>query len=80
MHEVISHFYFTNNIAESLHNKLSLYLPNKKVTNSNFILSIGNVILNYEIEKEKIIRKDYVTKSLLEIATNTNKNKYEWIT
>ena len=43
-------------LQKSLHNKLNLYLLNKKITNSNFILSIGNVILNYEIEKEKIIR------------------------
>ena len=43
-------------LKKSLHNKLNLYLPNKKITNSNVILSIGNVILNYEIEKEKIIR------------------------
>ena len=35
--EIISHFYFTNNIAESLHNKLNLYLPNKKIANGNFI-------------------------------------------
>ena len=50
------YIFFTNNIAESLNNKSYLYLPNKKITNSNVILSIGNVILNYEIEKEKIIR------------------------
>ena len=78
--EIISHFYFTNNIAESLHNKLNLYLPNKKITNSNFILSIRNVILNYEIIKDNILRKDYVTKTLLEYVKDIKKNDYEWLT
>lgn len=56
-----------------MNNKSYLYLPNKKITNNNFILSIGNVILNYKIEKETIIRQDYVTKTLIEYSKNIKK-------
>ena len=31
LYEADLYFYATNNIAESLHNKISLYLPNKKI-------------------------------------------------
>ena len=62
LNEGIQHFYSTNNIEESVHNKLSLYIPNKKVTNFNFIISLRNVISNYETLKENIKRHDYITK------------------
>ena len=45
-----------------------LYIPNKKVSNINFIMSISNVINNYEIKKQEHIRKDYITKTLIIIA------------
>ena len=44
LHLITSHFYSTNNIAESLHNKLALYIPNKKISYYIFIISINNVI------------------------------------
>ena len=47
---LISHFYVTNNIAESLHSKFKLYFPNKKCTNVNFIIALKNVIKNTEIK------------------------------
>ena len=74
-----SHFYSTNNIAEALHNKLALYIPNKKVSNINFITSINNVINKYEIKKEEQIRKDYITKTLIIIANKLKYGKYKWI-
>ena len=45
------HFFVTNNIAETLHHKMNLYLPNKKINNHNFIISLRNVIRNYETLK-----------------------------
>ena len=62
-----------------MHNKLVLYIPNKKVSNINFIMSINNVINNYEIKKEEQIRKDYITKSLIIIANQLKYHKYKWI-
>ena len=65
LNEGIHHFYITNNIEESLHNKLNIYIPNKKVNNHNFIISLKNIICNYETPKDKIAPHDYVTKSLI---------------
>ena len=62
-----------------MHNKLNLYIPNKKINNHSFIISIRNVIENYEIKKEKIIRHDYVTKSLIQYAKSIKKNRYNWL-
>ena len=77
--EGIEHFYASNNIEESLHNKLNMYIPNKRVTNHNFIISLKNVISNYETPKEKITRHDYITKSLVYYSKTIKKNKYKWL-
>ena len=54
-----------NNIEESLHNKIYLYLSNKKVKNHNFVISLKNVISNYEILKENLSRHDFFAKDLI---------------
>ena len=78
--EIINNQIFvTNNIAESLHNKINLYLPNKKITNTNFIYAIRNIFINYELKKETIRRKDYITRSLIKIANQIDYNNYIWI-
>ena len=79
LNEGIQHFYDTNNIEESLHNKLNIYIPNKKVNNHNFIISLKNAISNYETPKEKITRHDYVTKSLIYCSKTIKKNQYKWL-
>ena len=79
LNEVRPHFFSTNNIAEALHSKLSFYLPTKKITNTNFILSIRNIINNYETKKDKIIRKDYCTRVLIEYAKKVKYKKYVWL-
>ena len=72
-------FFATNNIAESLHSKLKLYLPYKRTSNINFIISMRNIINNSEIKKNDLIRKDYVTKTLISYANNINNKKYKWL-
>ena len=72
-------FFATNNIAESLHSKLKLYLPYKRTSNINFIISMKNIINNSEIKKNDLIRKDYVTKTLISYANNINNKKYKWL-
>ena len=79
MESINKQIFVTNNIAESLHNKINLYLPNKKITNSNFIFAIRNIFINYELKKENIRRKDYVTRSLIKIANQIYYNNYSWI-
>ena len=63
-------------MEESLHNKLDLYIPNKKITNYNFITSLKNKIENYQTLKENILRHDYVTKALIYYSKTTKKNEY----
>ena len=60
LNEDIQHFYAANNIEESLHNKLNIYIPTKKITYHNFIISLNNVIFNYETPKVNITRHDYI--------------------
>ena len=47
---------------------MNQYLPNNKISNTNFILSIRNIISNYELKKDNVIRKDYVTCTLIEYS------------
>ena len=63
-------------MEESLHNKLGLYIPNKKITNYNFITSLKNIIENYQTLKENILRYDYVTKALIYYSKTAKKNEY----
>ena len=58
---------------------MNLYLPTNKNTNTNFIISLRNVIINYETKKEKIIRKDFVTRALIEYSKKIKNNKFEWL-
>ena len=37
MESINKQIFVTNNIAESLHSKLKLYMPNKKITNIIFL-------------------------------------------
>ena len=78
--DITQHFFATNNIAENLHSKLNLYLIAKKKTVNNFIFSIRNVLINYESKRDQIVRKDYVTKTLLNYSRSIKYNKYRWIT
>ena len=47
--------------------------------NTNFIHAVRNVILNYELKKDSIIRKDYVSKALLKFVKEIDYNNYKWI-
>lgn len=78
--ETLSHFFATNNVAESLHSKMNQYLPNNKNSNTNFIISIRNIISNYELKKENIIRKVYVTRTLIEYSKTLMNNNFTWLT
>ena len=35
--------------------------------------------MNYELKKESIVRKDYVTKTLLKYVEEIDYNNYKWI-
>ena len=85
--EIINHFknlkddrfveklYTTNNICESLNSKINFYLPKKTINNKAFIESLTKVLLNSATTKAETIRKDFVTKSLLNLIRDLDLNK-----
>ncbi len=38
-----------------------------------------NVLINYEIKKSNIIRKDYITKKLVNYTKDIKKNQCQWL-
>ena len=74
--KILPHFYATNNIEESLHSKINNYLPSRKISCNNFILSLRNIIQYNEIKKNDIPRKDYITKTLVNYADTIKDNKF----
>jgi len=40
---------------------------------------VRNVLINYEIKKSNIIRKDYITKKLVNYTKDIKKNQYQWL-
>ena len=63
--EVLNHFFVTNNIAESFHSKLNYYIPKRRITSIDFLKIIKNII---EINN-KIVRKDFITRTLISLAS-----------
>lgn len=58
--KIIIHFYATNNVAESIHAKLSKCLPKNKISNNDFIICMKNILNINEVKLNKISRKDYI--------------------
>ena len=54
-------------------------MPYKRTSNINFIISLRNIINNSEIKKNDLIRKDYVTKALIDYANQIKNNEYKWL-
>ena len=74
------YFYTTNNIAESLHAKISSYIPKHKISNKDFLYCIKNILNLNEIKINKIKRKDFITRSLIKISLDMDNDNFNWIT
>ena len=76
----LDRFYFTNNVAESIHHKLNLCLQKRKTTCLDFIESIRNCFTNDETKIGAIERYDIKSRTLISIihCENLNKN-FRWI-
>ena len=60
-------FFCYKNIVKSLHSKINKSISTyKKLTNTNFIIAIRNILYDNEIKKNEIERKDFITKTLIE--------------
>ena len=73
--------YTTNNISESLNAGVSLCLPGGPTDNCNFVDSLSNVLCNQLNDNNNhIYRKDYKTKSLLNLIEERDfNNNLEWV-
>ena len=71
----MKYLFITNNIIESLHSKISNYLPKGKTTSKGFILAIKNIIKDSELVKNEIKRHDYKTQTLIKLANGYNKKE-----
>ena len=77
---IMNHFYITNNIAESFHAKLNYYIPKRKITGNDFLVALQSILNFNEIKNNKIIRKDFVTRTLIKIALSISDSNFNWIT
>lgn len=72
--------YFTNNIVENINSKINYYLPKKITNNVDFVNSISKIIINSKFNKNEVIRKDYITRSIISIIKKFKLNETpRWI-
>ena len=64
----LDRFYFTNNVAESIHHKLNLCLQKRKTTCLDFIESVRNCFTNDETKIGAIERYDIKSRTLISIT------------
>ena len=67
--------YFTNNVAESIHKKLDYYLPKRKIIPFDFIESVRNCFINFDIKNTEIERYDIKTKTIISIINGEKLNE-----
>ena len=78
--EALNKIYFTNNIAESIHSKINYFLPRHISTEYNFINTLNNVLISNHINNSNIIRKDFKSRSLINLIKNESINqKFQWL-
>ena len=80
INKYLERLYITNNISESLHGKISFYLPKHSATALNFIDAIKKVLLDDKIKIENIKRYDIKTRAIILIIDELNlNNEFKWI-
>ena len=67
--------YLTNNICESIHAKISKFLPKGPVTKLAFRETINSIINDYSYKIHKCIRRDYITRTLIVLVEKYDLNK-----
>lgn len=77
--KILTHFYATNNVAESIHAKISKYLPTNKINNNDFLYCIKNILIINKIKLNKIKSKDYIARYLRKISLNIKNENFNWI-
>lgn len=71
--------FFTNNICETILNKIANHLPNSRMTKNNFKDTIKYILNTYSFKKNKFVRKDYITRTLIIIEKFNINNEPKFI-
>ena len=66
--------FFTNNICETIHNKIVNHLPGSRTSKNNFKDTIKYIWNTYSFKKNQFVRKDYITRILIIIIEKFNIN------
>ena len=77
--KILTHFYSINNVAASIHPKISKYLPKNKISNNDFVYCIKNILKINEVKLNKIISKDYIIGCLRKISIDIKDENFKWI-
>ena len=62
-----------------MHSKINHYLPKGRITPLLFLNAMKNILMSSEIKLSKIIRKDFISQTLSDIALKINKKDFKWI-
>ena len=59
---------------------MNYYLPKRKITSNDFLKLIKSILNFNEIKNNKIVRKDFITRTLIKLASNIKSEKnFIWI-
>ena len=67
--------YFTNNVCESIHGQIAKYIQNRNVSKSLFKDTIIYILNKRFLNFSKIVRRDFVTRSLIILIEKQNLNE-----
>ena len=68
--------FLTNNICETIHQRISNCLSNSTVTKTYFRDALTYVLNNYTFKNSETIRKDYITRSIIIMIYKYGLNNY----
>ena len=72
--------YLTINIVELIHGKLNYFLPKKITDQISFLRYLNNILINDEINNDKITLYHYKTQSIIMLIEKENiNNEFKWI-
>ena len=72
--------YFTNNICETIHSKISKYLGDNIISKNKFRDTLNFIMNNYSVNFKNNMRRDYVTRTLIILIQKLDLNEnYKFI-
>lgn len=76
----MEYFYATNNVEESLHERINKFIGKGITTNLEFLNTIPKIFTSFEFKNNNIIRYDYIIQKIIKINEKKNlNNDPRWI-